>query len=280
MQINWYPGHMTAARRMMQESLKAIDIVLELRDARLPYSSANPDIDALTKGKERLILLNKVDMADPHRTKLWLEYFAKKNQPAMTVSAVKSQSLAVNQKIQSIMQPKLQRYAERGMNKTVRALVAGIPNAGKSTLINMLCGSARTKTGDRPGVTKGKQWVKAGEYLELMDTPGLLWPRLDNQLSARYLAFTGAINDETMDIEALALLLIETLQKQYPAALSNRYNIETEGTSLELYECICIKRGFLLKGGNADFLRGAKVLIDEFRGGKLGQITLEVPETV
>lgn len=278
MHINWYPGHMTKARRMMQESLQAIDIVLELRDARIPFSSANPDIDALCGGKERLVLLNKADMADPARTRLWIEYFKKQNLRAIPISAVKNQRAAVLEALQEQMRDKIARYENRGMKKTVRALVCGIPNAGKSTFINMLCGQGRARTGDRPGVTKGKQWVKAGEYLELLDTPGLLWPRLDDQQSARYLAFTGAINDETMDMETLALLLLETLQTQYPAALGERYGIETDGEPLELYDRICRRRGFLQKGNQPDYLRGARVLLDEFRGGKLGRMTLEVPE--
>jgi len=269
---------MTAARRMMQDSLKVIDIVLELRDARIPYSSANPDIDALTKGKQRLILLNKADMADPQRTQRWVEYFKAKDVLAIPISSVKNQRNAIVDQIQAVMQEKIDHYDARGMKKTVRALVSGIPNVGKSTFINMLCGEGRTKTGDRPGVTKGKQWVRAGDYLELLDTPGILWPRLDNQLSARYLAFTGAINDETMDLEELALLLIQNLQQQYPAALAERYKIETDGTPLELYGRICIKRGLLLKGNQMDYLRGARMLLDEFRGGKMGRITLEVPQ--
>ena len=273
MHINWYPGHMAAAKRMMEENLKLVDLVLELRDARIPRASANPDIQEFSK--PRLILLNKADMADAEKTKQWLAYFKEQGQPALAVTARQKQS-EIFTVIDRLCAEKMAYFQAKGIKRSPRILVAGIPNAGKSTLINSLCGAARTKTGDKPGVTRGKQWIKA-RNIELLDTPGLLWPKLEDQQSAQYLAFTGALNDEVTDLGELALCLIQALRRSYPQAICARYGITPGKEAIDDFEAICRRRGFLLKNGEVDYERGARVILDEFRGGKLGRITLEEP---
>ena len=274
MHINWYPGHMAAAKRMMEENLKLIDIIIELRDARIPFASGNPDIEKFNK--PRLVLLNKADLADPEKTKKWLNWFKEKDIPALSINAKTRQSEVVSF-INRICAEKAEYFKQKGVVRNMRALVAGIPNVGKSTLINSLSGSQKAKTGDKPGVTRGKQWVKTGS-VDLLDSPGLLWPRLDNQVSAKYLAFTGTINDEILDRDELALELIKTLREKYPKSLEDRYGITLGEEALEDYEAICKKRGFLLKNKEYDYSRCARVLLDEFRAGTLGRITLEVPD--
>lgn len=274
MHINWYPGHMTAAKRMMEENLKLIDVIIELRDARVPFASGNPDIEKFNK--PRLVLLNKADLADPEKTKLWLSWFKERNIPAIAVTARNRQSEVVSF-VNKICAEKAEYFKQKGIQRNMRALVAGIPNAGKSTLINSLSGSQRAKTGDKPGVTRGKQWVKTGA-VDLLDTPGLLWPKLDNQKSAKYLAFTGSINDDILDFDELALELIKALREKYPESLVKRYGITLGQEALEDYEAICKRRGFLLKNREYDYSRCARVLLDEFRSGALGRITLEVPD--
>ena len=276
MHINWYPGHMTAAKRMMEENLKLIDIIIELRDARVPFSSGNPDIEKFNK--PRLVLLNKADLADPEKTKLWLNWFKEKNIPAIAVTARNRQSEVVAF-VNKICAEKAEYFKQKGIQRNMRAMIAGIPNAGKSTLINSLSGAQKAKTGDKPGVTRGKQWVKTGA-VDLLDTPGLLWPKLDNQENAKYLAFTGSINDEILDRDELALELIKTLRKKYPESLEKRYGITLGEEALEDYEAICKRRGFLLKNKEYDYSRCARVLLDEFPAGTLGRITLEVPDDV
>lgn len=274
MHINWYPGHMTAAKRMMEENLKLIDVIIELRDARVPFASGNPDIEKFNK--PRLVLLNKADLADPEKTKLWLSWFKERNIPAIAVTARNRQSEVVSF-VNKICAEKAEYFKQKGIQRNMRALVAGIPNAGKSTLINSLSGAQRAKTGDKPGVTRGKQWVKTGA-VDLLDTPGLLWPKLDNQKSAKYLAFTGSINDDILDVDELALELIKALREKYPESLVKRYGITLGQEALEDYEAICKRRGFLLKNREYDYSRCARVLLDEFRSGALGRITLEVPD--
>lgn len=276
MHINWYPGHMTAAKRMMEENLKLIDIIIELRDARVPFSSGNPDIEKFNK--PRLVLLNKADLADPEKTRLWLNWFKEKNIPAIAVTARNRQSEVVAF-VNKICAEKAEYFKQKGIQRNMRAMIAGIPNAGKSTLINSLSGAQKAKTGDKPGVTRGKQWVKTGA-VDLLDTPGLLWPKLDNQENAKYLAFTGSINDEILDRDELALELIKTLRKKYPESLEKRYGITLGEEALEDYEAICKRRGFLLKNKEYDYSRCARVLLDEFRAGTLGRITLEVPDDI
>lgn len=274
MHINWYPGHMAAAKRMMEENLKLIDIIIELRDARIPFASGNPDIEKFNK--PRLVLLNKADLADPEKTKKWISWFKENNIPVLSINAKTRQSEVVSF-INRICAEKAEYFKQKGVVRNMRALVAGIPNVGKSTLINSLSGSQKAKTGDKPGVTRGKQWVKTGS-VDLLDSPGLLWPRLDNQVSAKYLAFTGTINDEILDRDELALELIKTLREKYPKSLEDRYGITLGEEALEDYEAICKKRGFLLKNKEYDYSRCARVLLDEFRAGTLGRITLEVPD--
>ena len=271
--IQWYPGHMAAAKRMMEENLKLVDLILELRDARIPHASANPDIRNFSK--PRLILLNKADMADAEKTTHWLTYFKAQKQPALAITARQKQT-EIFAVIDRLCAEKMAYFRAKGVKKSPRILVAGIPNAGKSTLINSLCGAARAKTGDKPGITRGKQWIKA-RNIELLDTPGLLWPRFDDQQCARYLAFTGAVNDEVMDLGELALNLIETLRGKYPQALPLRYGIVPGARAIDDFEAICRRRGFLCKDGEVNYDRGARVILDEFRGGKLGRITLEEP---
>lgn len=276
MHINWYPGHMAAAKRMMEENLKLIDVVIELRDARIPYSSGNPDIEKFNK--PRVVLLNKADLADNKKTELWLNWFKKRDIPALKVTAKNRQGELVNL-INKVMAEKAEYFKSKGIQRNMRALVAGIPNAGKSTLINSLSGSQKAKTGDKPGVTRGKQWVKTGA-VDLLDSPGLLWPRLDDQKSAKYLAFTGSINDEILDRDELALELIKVLREKYPENLKERYGITLGEEAIEDYEAICKRRGFLLKNKEYDYSRCARVLLDEFRAGIIGKITLEVPDDI
>lgn len=272
--INWYPGHMTAAKRMMEENLKLVDVIVEVRDARIPFASGNPDIGKMNK--PRLILLNKADLADPNKTKRWQAAFADAGIPALAITA-KARQTEILPFINKICAEKTEYLAQKGVTRHPRALVAGIPNVGKSTLINTLSGGQKTKTGDKPGVTRGKQWIKTPQ-VDFLDSPGLLWPRLENQVGARYLAFTGAVNDEILDQEELALALIETLNRLYPSALADRYGITAGEKAIDDYEAICQKRGYLLKNHEFDYARGARVILDEFRAGTLGRMTLEVPD--
>ncbi len=271
--INWYPGHMAAAKRMMEENMKLIDVIIELRDARIPFSSSNPDINKFNK--PRLVLLSKSDLADGGKTKKWIEYFENSGIPARAINARNKQSEVVAA-INEICREKAEYFKQKGVARNMRALVAGIPNSGKSTLINSLCGAQKAKTGDKPGVTRGKQWIKAGN-IDLLDSPGLLWPKLENQKSAMFLAFTGALNDEILDKDDIAYNLIKVLGEQYPEKLEERYGIDVSGDALTDLDAVCKKRGFLIKGGEYDYARCAKMLLDEFRSGKIGRMTLEVP---
>ncbi len=271
--INWYPGHMAAAKRMMEENMKLIDVIIELRDARIPFSSSNPDINKFNK--PRLVLLSKSDLADGGKTKKWIEYFENSGIPARAINARNKQSEVVAA-INEICREKAEYFKQKGVARNMRALVAGIPNSGKSTLINSLCGAQKAKTGDKPGVTRGKQWIKAGN-IDLLDSPGLLWPKLENQKSAMFLAFTGALNDEILDKDDIAYNLIKVLGEQYPEKLKERYGIDVSGDALTDLDAVCKKRGFLIKGGEYDYARCAKMLLDEFRSGKIGRMTLEVP---
>ena len=276
--IQWYPGHMAKAKRMLQENLKLVDIVAEIIDARAPLASRNPDFESLFRRKGRIVLLNKADLADPEKNKQWVTYYEKLGIRAVCIASTgnSGKRLALSLMEQSARE-KTEKMLEKGIRKTVRVMVVGIPNVGKSTFINRIAGESRAKTGDRPGVTKGKQWVKAGEYLELMDSPGLLWPKLENEKMAQHLAYLGSVNDEILDIEALAEGLLQELMLSYPAAVTERYPKISEGETR--LEGVARSRGFLLRGGLTDTERAARIVLDEFRGGKLGRITLEVPET-
>ena len=280
MNIQWYPGHMTKAKRMMAENIALVDIIIELLDSRIPLSSQNPEIERLAKGKPRIVVLNKTDMSDPTATAQWLAYYRSKGLAAVGVDAITGKGVSqITDEARRIMQPKLERSQARGrISRPIRAMIAGIPNVGKSTLINKLVGKAATKTADRPGVTRGKQWIRIVKDLELLDTPGLLWPKFDDKRVGLYLAFTGAINDQIIDIVELSLELIATLLIKAPGALEARYKIEisNEDTNLDILEKIATVRGFRLKGGVLNLERTAITLIDEFRAARLGRITLEL----
>ncbi|MBQ2770854.1 MAG: ribosome biogenesis GTPase YlqF [Clostridia bacterium] len=280
MDIQWYPGHMAKARRQLQEELKLIDVVVELVDARAPQSSRNPDFDALFQGKERVILLNKADLADPALLKRWIAWYEGQGIRAAALDSTtgKAKNVAVSM-VEKAAEPKVKRMREKGVLKVVRAMVVGIPNVGKSTLINRIAGAKRAAVGDRPGVTRSKQWVKITPYLELCDTPGLLWPKINDQEMAKNLAFLGSIRDEIMPLEQLACELSLRLMEIVPELFRKRYpnlpeNLE-EGTVLD---AIARSRGCLMAGNEPDTERAAKMVLDEFRAGKIGRIVLETPE--
>ena len=282
MNIQWYPGHMTKAKRQMQEDLKLIDLIIELVDARVPLSSRNPDIDQLGQNKSRLILLNKADLADDRQNEAWKEYFQSKG---FYVVKVDSRNGAGMKTIQNVIQEackeKIERDRRRGIkNRPIRAMVAGIPNVGKSTFINTFAGKACAKTGNKPGVTKGKQWIRLNKNVELLDTPGILWPKFEDQLVGIRLACVGSIKDDILNIEELALWLLEKLKKDYPGFLEKRYGISEEGTPLETLEAIAKARGCLKRGEELDYVKASGLIFDDFRGGKIGRITLEWAEQV
>lgn len=280
MHFQWYPGHMTKAKRMMQENIKLIDLVIELLDARLPMSSRNPDVDELGKNKARLILLNKADLADEKQNDAWMEYFKERGYSVVKVNSKKGGGIkSIQGVIQEACRERIERDRKRGiLNRPVRAMVVGIPNVGKSTFINSLAGKACAKTGNKPGVTKGKQWIRLNKNVELLDTPGILWPKFEDQTVGLKLAFAGSIKDELLNIEELAVELIKFLKKYYTGVLAEKYNI-TE--SEDAYRClteIAEERHCLLKGSELDTNKAALLLMDDFRCGRLGRITLEFPE--
>lgn len=280
MNYQWYPGHMTKARRMMQEDIKLIDLVIELVDARVPFSSRNPDIDELAKNKSRLILLNKSDLADKAKTARWVAYFQQKGFYVLELNAKTGAGMkAIDGVVKEACREKIERDLKRGIKKRpVRAMVVGIPNVGKSTFINSYAGKACTKTGNKPGVTKGKQWIRLNKTTELLDTPGILWPKFEDQSVGLKLALIGSIRDEILNIDELAISLITFLSAEYKGILAERYGIEEEGTPLAMLEAIAEKRGCLLKGKGLDYSKAAGILIDDFRSGRLGRLTLELPE--
>ncbi len=279
MNIQWYPGHMTKARRMMEEDIKLIDLVIELVDARLPLSSRNPDIDNLAKNKARLILLNKSDLSDERANNQWTEYFKEKGFFVVKLDSRSGAGMkAINGIIQEACKEKIERDRKRGIiNRPVRAMVVGIPNVGKSTFINSYAKKACTKTGNKPGVTKGKQWIKLNKNLELLDTPGILWPKFEDQQIGLKLAMVGSINDEILNIAELAVELIKFLIKEYPGTILERYGVEEDVKELDILEQVGVKRGCLKKGSIIDIDKAADIIIDEFRAGKLGKISLERP---
>ena len=281
MNIQWYPGHMTKTRRMMEENISLVDIVIELLDARLPFSSKNPEIDNLARNKKRIVILNKVDLADEKKTKEWRAYFEDKGFKVIEVNSITGKGIKdITEVSKELMAEKLERLRLRGRLFTpTRAMIVGIPNVGKSTLINKFVGKALAKTGDKAGVTRGKQWVRVKRDFELLDTPGILWPKFEDKQVGEHLAFTGAVKDEVVDIEHLACRLIETLQEIYPHAISQRYQLESvdlsQMESYEILEAIGKKRGMLMSGGVVNTERAAIAVVDEFRSAKLGKITLE-----
>ena len=275
--INWYPGHMAKSRRLLQDQLRAVDAVIELCDARAPQATRNPDLQRLTRDKTRILVLNKADLADDAQTARWLERFRREGLTAMRFNSNGGKVKDILGYIEQASKPALERYAARGVRKTIRFMVIGIPNVGKSTFINRLHGSAIAKASDRPGVTRANQWVKIGPFLEVLDTPGMLPPRLDDQQGARLLAYLGSIRDEIMDTEDLAGGLMALLYELNPAALRARYKLPEGCGSAphELLEAACGGRGWLLSGGRCDTGRAAALVLDEFRAGKVGKITIE-----
>lgn len=279
--IQWFPGHMTKTRRLMEARLKLVDIVVELIDARIPASSRNPEIDRLVGRKPRMILLNKCDSADEVQTKKWLAYYARQNIPAIATDCRSGKGLkAFLPLVRTTLSEQLKRRAERGMSgQPIRMMIVGVPNVGKSSLINRLAGSRRTKVEDRPGVTRGQQWVTLENGVELLDMPGVLWPKFEDPLVGERLAFTGAIKDDVLDVELLAMRLLWLLREQYASLLAARYRIQPEESDgLDAYELLCLvgrKRGMLISGGEVNTERAAITILDEFRSGKLGKITLD-----
>ncbi len=283
MNIQWYPGHMVKAKRKIAEDLKLVDVVIELLDARIPMSSRNPEVDEIVGNKKRIIVLNKSDLADPAINRKWMDYFNRGNTKVILANSVSGSGLKeVLAASRHLMKEKLDKLRSKGLLvKTTRALIIGIPNVGKSTFINKLAGRSVAQTGDRPGVTKAKQWIKVSPELELLDTPGILWPKFEDERVGMCLAFTGAIKDEILDVIELSQKLLEVLAERFPDKLKARYKLEEipEGITPEkLLELIGRKRGCIIAGGEIDIQRASVMLLDEFRGGKIGNITLETPE--
>ena len=277
MDYQWYPGHMTKAKRQMQEDIKLIDLVIELVDARVPLSSRNPDIDDLGKNKARLILLNKSDLADDAQNEKWIEYFKAKGYHALKINSKNQSGIKeINNVVNEACKEKIERDRKRGIkNRPVRAMVVGIPNVGKSTFINAYAGRNCAKTGNKPGVTKGKQWIKLSKTLELLDTPGILWPKFEDQAIGLKLALIGSINDNILDVSDMAYEFVKILNNSYENAIPNRFGVEKNDDPLKMLEGIAEVRGCKLKGNVLDLEKASSILLEEFRSGKLGKITLD-----
>ncbi len=280
MHYQWYPGHMSKAKRQMQEDIKLIDVIIELVDARIPYSSKNPDIDTLAKGKDRVILLNKADLADENVTTSFRKYYESKGFHVCTVNSKGGTGVKnVMNTVRSACKEKIEKDRARGIiGRPIRAMIVGIPNVGKSTFINSFAGKACTKTGNKPGVTKGKQWIRLNKELELLDTPGILWPKFDDQKVGLHIAMIGSINEDILDQNELAIRLLEYIMKHYSGAVQSRYNVEESGTGEEMLTKIADKRACKKKGGELDLEKMASFIVDDFRGGRIGRVTLERPE--
>ncbi len=281
MTINWFPGHMAKTKRLINENLKLVDIVIELLDARMPLASENPLIDSLIGNKPRLVVLNKADMADERVTDMWLSYYEKKGAAVITANSSDHKGInKIYEAMNEVLKEKIERVSKKGLKFNMKTMVVGIPNVGKSSFINKLTRSSGAKTGNRPGVTKGKQWVRLKEGYELLDTPGILWPKFEDQVVAEKLAFAGSIKDEILDIEELSIKLLSYLKESYSGNLKERYGIDFQN-DIDLYELFCMigkKRGFMIKGGEIDETRTANMILDEFRNLKLGRISLERPQ--
>ncbi len=283
MVIQWFPGHMTKALRMMEKEIKVVDAIIYVLDARAPFSCVNPKLNALVEGKPIIYVLNKCDMANEEATKNWQQYFRNISGECITLNSTESGTAKkVEFAIKNALNEKIERLKQKGVNAILRAMVLGVPNSGKSTLINNLCGQGKTITGNKPGVTKGKQWVKIASGIELLDTPGTLWPAFDNNQVAHNLAYIGSIKEEVLDIPSLSLDFIMDLNKIDIGIINNRYKITIEPVDepIDILEKICASRGFLLRGGELDYDRGASALINDFKSGRLGRITLETVNDV
>jgi len=281
--IQWFPGHMTKAKRQIAEDLSLVDVAIELCDARIPISSRNPQIDEILSGKPSILVLNKASLADPESNMRWKEYYKSIGREAIFTDCMTGEGISdIIPAVREVMKDKLERFERKGMvGRLPRALIIGITNAGKSTLVNKLSGTKRVKAEDRPGVTRENQWVTIKNSIELLDTPGILWPKFEDERTGLRLAFTGAIRDEILDREEIAVSLCKTLYKKYPKKLCERYKLEPEELEdlqpYEIFELIGRKRGFLIAGGEIDYARTAVMLLDEFRGAKIGRLTLEEP---
>lgn len=279
--VQWFPGHMAKTRRLIKESLKLVDGVVEIVDARIPYSSSNPELNDIIKGKPRIVLLNKCDVADSNATNMWVSYYKSKNMFALPVDCRTGKGLnKFIPTVQKALAEVIEKNEQKGMSgKSLRLMVVGIPNTGKSSFINRMAGNSKAKVADKAGVTRQQQWFVVGNGIELLDTPGVLWPKFDDSQVGDKLAFTGAVKDEVSDIETLSCRLLETLSKTRPQAILDRYKLDSiDGLQgWEILELIGKKRGFLIKGGEIDYERAAVMICDEFRGGKLGKISLELP---
>lgn len=281
MNIQWFPGHMAKTRRILSENIKMIDVVIELLDARIPLSSRNPEIDTLLGTKPRVVLLNKADLADPVATNEWIKYYRDKGISCLTAESKKGEGLNnVKARLREIMADKIEREKQKGrLLRPIKTMVVGIPNVGKSSFINKIAGKATAITGDKPGVTRNKQWIRINEEIELLDTPGILWPKFEDEKVGLNLAFTGAIKDDILDIAEIAMNLMKSLSEIYPEQLSQRYKLDKveDMTGLELLEAAGKKRGCIISGGEIDYYRISAIVLDEFRGGKIGRISLERP---
>ena len=282
--IQWYPGHMTKTRRQMEQDIKLVDLVAEIIDARIPISSRNPDIDNIVKDKPRLIVLNRVDQADPEQTRKWVAYYKQQGHAVLETDAKTGKGVnRFSTVAREALSEQIAKWKEKGqVGRPVRAMVVGVPNVGKSTFINHVAKRKSAKAGDKPGVTRGKQWVAVDASLDLLDTPGILWPKFEDEQTGLHLAFTGAVKAEIMDLETLAHYLMNLLSSRYPDALRARYNIDIPkgAQGWELVEAAARKRGFLISGGEVDLERMSRILLDEFRSGKLGNFTLETVEEI
>ena len=283
MNIQWFPGHMAKTRRLITENLKLVDVIIELLDARIPYSSRNPEIISLINNKPRLVAFNKSDLADEQISKQWIKWYANQGINCILINSISGKGLnEVKTRARDLMSEKIEREKAKGKIFTpVRTMIVGIPNVGKSSFINKIVGKASAVTGDRPGVTRGKQWIRINSEIELLDTPGILWPKFEDQEVGLNLAFTGAIKDDIMDISEVAMELLHRLYKLYPNELCTRFKLDAEAikdlTPLELLETVGLKRGCIVSKGQIDYSRISSIVLDEFRGGKIGKITLESP---